>query len=128
MITIRLNSGQSLSEQIRAEIRLTLAEGTLKPGDPLPTVRQLAADLGVNLNTVARAYRALEEDGLVISVRGRGTVACSARDQRVDRDLHQRIRECLQRLTTDAKLAGLNRSLFEAIVMEVTSHIWRTEK
>ena len=77
MLTIRLDAAESLVDQIARGIRVLLASGTLKPNDELPTVRQLAGDLGVNLNTVSRAYRELEEAGLVTSVRGRGTVVAS---------------------------------------------------
>jgi GntR family transcriptional regulator len=47
--------------------------GDLKPGDQLPTVRQLAADLRINFNTVARAYRMLDDDGIISTQHGRGT-------------------------------------------------------
>jgi GntR family transcriptional regulator len=56
-------------EQIRGQI----ASGDLKPGDQLPTVRQVAADLRVNFNTVARAYRLLDEAGIISTQHGRGT-------------------------------------------------------
>jgi GntR family transcriptional regulator len=63
-------------EQIRAQLATMIATGTLRSGDRLPTVRQLAADLGLAVNTVARAYRELELQGLVVSrVRHGTTVA-----------------------------------------------------
>jgi GntR family transcriptional regulator len=55
------------------QIRTWVAEGALKPGDQLPTVRQLATELRVNFNTVARAYRILDEAGLISTQQGRGT-------------------------------------------------------
>lgn len=57
-------------EQIRAQVADRVAAGELKPGDRLPTVRALADELGVAVNTVARAYRELEQHG-VIETRGR---------------------------------------------------------
>lgn len=59
--------------QIMDQIRLAIANGELKPGDQLPTVRQLAADLQINFNTVARAYRLLDEKGIISTQHGRGT-------------------------------------------------------
>lgn len=59
--------------QIVDQIKHLVAIGELKPGDQLPTVRQLAADLRVNFNTVARAYRLLDEEGLISTQHGRGT-------------------------------------------------------
>jgi DNA-binding transcriptional regulator YhcF (GntR family) len=57
-------------EQIRAQVSDQVADGRLQPGDRLPTVRRLAEDLGLAVNTVARAYRELEQSG-VIETRGR---------------------------------------------------------
>jgi GntR family transcriptional regulator len=59
--------------QIVEQLRGWIAGGLLKPGDQLPTVRQLALELRVNLNTVARAYRILDEAGIISTQRGRGT-------------------------------------------------------
>lgn len=58
-------SEEPVYAQIARQVRGLVASGDLKPGAPLPSVRTLAGDLGVNLNTVARAYRRLEEDGFV---------------------------------------------------------------
>ncbi len=59
--------------QIIDQIKHMIAMGVLHPDDQLPTVRQLAADLRVNFNTVARAYRLLDEEGLISTQHGRGT-------------------------------------------------------
>jgi len=59
--------------QIMDEVRRGRVLGTLRPGDALPSVRQLAAELGVNPNTVQQAYRELEREGLVEVRRGQGT-------------------------------------------------------
>jgi GntR family transcriptional regulator len=56
-------------EQVKHQVEA----GVLRPGDQLPTVRQLAADLRVNFNTVARAYRLLDEAGIISTQHGRGT-------------------------------------------------------
>jgi GntR family transcriptional regulator len=59
--------------QIVEQVRQRVSTGELQPGDQLPTVRQMAADLRVNFNTVARAYRLLDEAGLISTQQGRGT-------------------------------------------------------
>lgn len=59
--------------QLIAQIRRAIRRGDLKPGDQLPTVRQLAVELRINPNTVARAYAELERDGLIATQQGRGT-------------------------------------------------------
>jgi GntR family transcriptional regulator len=72
-INIDLRSNVPAYVQIIESIQRLAADGTLKPGDQLPTVRQLAADLRVNFNTVARAYRMLDNAGLISTQHGRGT-------------------------------------------------------
>ncbi|MEW6567319.1 MAG: GntR family transcriptional regulator [Chloroflexota bacterium] len=64
--------------QIVERIKSLVATGSLQPGDQLPTVRQLAADLRVNFNTVARAYRILDQAGLISTQQGRGTYVLEA--------------------------------------------------
>ena len=72
-IEIDFRSGLPIYTQIIDQIRQKVAEGELQVGDQLPTVRQLAADLRVNFNTVARAYRMLDEAGVISTQHGRGT-------------------------------------------------------
>ncbi|MBN1478012.1 GntR family transcriptional regulator, partial [Candidatus Sumerlaeota bacterium] len=117
MLTIHLNSPLPLAEQIRLGIRQSIASGELAPGDSLPSVRQLAGDLGVNFNTVARAYRDLEQEGLVISRRGRGTMVASAgaKEAPPSPDLERHLVEGVGRLLADARLAGLSPEWMEQI-------------
>ena len=129
MLTIDLESTIPIVEQLHAEIRHAIASGLLQPGDSLPTVRQLADDLGINLNTVARAYRLLESDGLVTSIRGRGSVVRSAREAPAiaERSLQQRIGKSIRTLIADARLAGLDRGELEALFVEQTRTLWPKE-
>ncbi len=129
MITIDLTSPLPIVEQLRGEIRHAIASGQLEPGDPLPTVRQLADDLGINLNTVARAYRLLEDDGLVSSIRGRGSIVRSAQEAPAiaERSLRQRIGQSMRTLVADARLAGLDRRQLEALFVEQARVLWPGE-
>lgn len=74
-LTLRLDfhSGLPIYTQIVNQIQSQLANGILKPGDQLPTVRALAEDLRINFNTVARAYRILDEARIISTQQGRGT-------------------------------------------------------
>lgn len=72
-IQVDFRSGQPIYLQIVEQVQRLIAGGHLQPGDQLPTVRQLATDLRVNFNTVARAYRTLDEAGLISTQLGRGT-------------------------------------------------------
>jgi DNA-binding transcriptional regulator YhcF (GntR family) len=78
-MTLRIDtaSGVPPFEQLRAGIAGRVARGELPPGTRLATVRQTAADLGLAANTVARAYRELEADGVVVTLGRRGTFVAS---------------------------------------------------
>ncbi|MHC4820267.1 MAG: GntR family transcriptional regulator [Planctomycetota bacterium] len=104
MFSIDNGSSVPLAEQVRRCVRRALAEGKLKKGDSLPPVRKVAAQTGVNLNTVARAYRQLEDEGLLRTVRGRGTVVKAEKEPRRlgKRELQSRVRD----LVADALLGG----------------------
>ena len=73
MIEVDFRSHAPIYVQIVDRIKHLVATEVLKPGDQLPTVRQLAADLRVNFNTIARAYRMLDESGVISTQQGRGT-------------------------------------------------------
>ena len=77
MITLDPRSLTPPYEQVRSQLAAQIGAGTLVPGTRLPSVRQLAQDLGLAVNTVARAYRELEAAGLV-ETRGRGGTVVSA--------------------------------------------------
>ncbi|UOE43625.1 GntR family transcriptional regulator [Agromyces larvae] len=85
MITVDPSSSVPVSEQVRAGIAADVRAGELAPGERLPTVRALAADLGLAVNTVGKAYRELERDGVVQTLGRRGTfVAGDASDDAVE--------------------------------------------
>jgi DNA-binding transcriptional regulator YhcF (GntR family) len=76
-IVVDLEAAEPPFEQVRAQLAGLIATGRLLPGDRLPTVRALAADLGLAANTVARAFKELEGAGLVETRRRAGTVVAS---------------------------------------------------
>jgi DNA-binding transcriptional regulator YhcF (GntR family) len=85
VITVDSGSPVPPYEQVRSQIAAQIADGELVPGTRLPTVRQLADDLGLAVNTVARGYRELETAGMV-ETRGRGgTVVTAGGDQARER-------------------------------------------
>ncbi len=77
-VNLDFSSGIPIYVQIVDQVRALLLSGDLKPGDQLPTVRQLASELRVNFNTIARAYRLLDEAKLISTQRGRGTYLLEA--------------------------------------------------
>ncbi len=90
--------------QVADEIRRLIAGGTLAEGEALPSVRQVAIDLGVNLNTVAGAYRELQAEGLVTIRHGSGAVVAARKTSTKDAG---ELRKPLQSALTALVLAGL---------------------
>jgi GntR family transcriptional regulator len=78
MLNVKVDRGDptDLYEQVAGEIRRAIADGEAKPGERLPPAKDLAAELGVNTNTVLRALRQLRDEGLLEFRRGRGITVC----------------------------------------------------
>jgi len=91
------HSGAPIYIQIMEHIRQLVASGELQAGDQLPTVRQLATDLRINWNTVARAYKLLDEARLISTQQGRGTYIWEAPTEAVTQTLRQQALEGLSR-------------------------------
>ncbi|MFL5464587.1 MAG: GntR family transcriptional regulator [Gemmatimonadaceae bacterium] len=93
--------------QLERSIRAAIATGTLPEGGQLPTVRQLAVDLAVNANTVARVYAQLERDGVLETRRGVGTFVREVPTPQATRAHREReLRDLIRRLVGDAALLG----------------------
>ena len=96
MLQIDFRSGLPIYTQIVNQVQTQLAGGMLKPGDQLPTVRALAEELRVNFNTVARAYRILDEARIISTQQGRGTFITEIPPPNITEKLR---RESLEALT-----------------------------
>jgi len=112
-ITIDEMDGRALYQQVVDEIKALIVRGELEEGSSLPPVRQVAADLGVNLNTIAFAYRQLQKAGLIKVRHGAGAVV-TARvvTQYSGEQLHPKLIAAL----TDLMLSGLTRAEVMAVV------------
>ena len=112
-LTLDEQDARPLYRQVADEIKSWIARGELKEGAALPPVRQLASDLGVNLNTVATAYRELQAEGLLAVRHGAGaTVASRTAHDRSEDELRKPLRSAL----TGLVLAGLRRGEIMAMV------------
>lgn len=108
-LKLDFRSGLPIYTQIVEQIRHMLATGALKPGDQLPTVRQLATDLRVNFNTIARAYRLLDEAGLISTQQGRGTYILEPPDPEATQHLRrQELDDLTQHYLADAVALGFS--------------------
>ncbi|HEX4309430.1 MAG TPA: GntR family transcriptional regulator [Acidobacteriaceae bacterium] len=101
LFRLDLQSGVPVYRQIMDQVRAGMASGSLAAGDQLPTVRQLAVDLAINPNTVARAYRELELGGLLDTHQGTGSFISAQKIRRPDaereRQLTQIVGDCVSR-------------------------------
>lgn len=114
-ITLDFRSGIPIYVQIIKQIQGEVLNGSLKPGDQLPTVRQLAADLRVNFNTVARSYRMLDEAGLISTQHGRGTYILDLPSPEAQQELRSEIIKSLtQRYLQEAARSGFSPSQVRA--------------
>jgi GntR family transcriptional regulator len=108
-IELQRDSGIPIYIQVREQIRLLIHKGVLKPGDPVPTVRALAVSLGINLNTVARIYRDLEQERLLDLKRGLGTfVAQGAATRPAEMKDLRKLESAVRGLVALAQESGLS--------------------
>lgn len=107
-LQIDLNSGIPVYRQIVDALRALLVEGSLKPGELLPPVRQLALDLGIHFNTVADAYRILAEEGWLDLKRRRGAMVVErSHPQTPDPGRSDAFRRRIRSLAAEFQASGL---------------------
>ncbi|MBV6396943.1 MAG: hypothetical protein HFACDABA_02547 [Anaerolineales bacterium] len=92
-----LRADSPIYQQIVDQIKAQIASAQLRPGDQLPTVRALAADLRINFNTVARAYRILDEERIISTQQGRGTYITEKPPPRVTERMRRESLDALAR-------------------------------
>jgi GntR family transcriptional regulator len=108
VLRIDLSSPTPVYRQIADGLRALLVHGAFKPGDRLPTVRQIAVDLAVHHNTVAQAYRLLAEEGWLDLRRHRGAKVIERRTQTANAASHKNFSQRLRELTARAVADGLD--------------------
>jgi len=119
-LTVDANDKRPLYQQIVDGVKALIARGDLREGATLPSVRQVAGDLGINLNTIAVAYRRLQEEGFLAIRHGTGTVVSSRRARAVEED---ELRQPLRTALTQLILAGRNDKEITAVIQEELSSI-----
>jgi GntR family transcriptional regulator len=124
-ISIHTSSPEPVYEQIVRQVQQAVAAGVLPPGAPLPTVRQLAGDLLLNRNTVARAYKQLEDQGVILTAGRRGTFVRDDAAQEVTRirsgQAERIVRQMVSTLLGDGLTPAQISSLFNDALQKVKS-------
>jgi GntR family transcriptional regulator len=127
-LEIDFRSGIPIYLQVVERIKERLASGRLKPGDQLPTVRALALDLRVNFNTIARAYRIMDEAGVISTQQGRGTYILETPSPEVIGSMRVNALEDLtRRYIEDAKRLGVAPEALNQILTEQVARQKETE-
>jgi GntR family transcriptional regulator len=120
LVSLDARDATPLYAQLERALRAAIAAGRLRAGDQLPTVRQLAVDLRINANTVARVYADLERNGVLETRRGVGSfVRASAAEARPRHEHERRLRAFVTRLLADAAAGGFTP---RELIAEMQSH------
>jgi GntR family transcriptional regulator len=114
--------------QIEEQVRALVAAGQLRPGEQLPTIRELAADLRVNYNTIARAYLELDHDGVISTQRGRGTFVAGVPDEeQMARKRHRKLNGVVRSALDEARRLGYEpQEISDAFAQELQA--WRESR
>ena len=117
MIVIDHNSKTPIYEQIKVQILSLITSGVLSPGDKLPSLRTLAADLSLNFNTIKKVFAQLETDGVIVTVQGKGCfVADTAMGNRAVLD---KAEAALRDAVAVARASGVSKETAERIIADI---------
>ncbi len=117
MILIDHHSKTPIYEQIKVQILALITTGALSPGDKLPSLRTLAAELSLNFNTIKKVFAQLEEDGVIVTVQGKGCfVADGARARPA---VLEKAEAAIREAVSVARASGLDENTLHRIVTEV---------
>ena len=113
---IKINSRSEIPIylQLRNQIVKGIGKGELEQGEILPTVRQMAADLGVNAMTVSKAYQLLKAEGFIETDRRKGSIVCIPEEEYPTQQaaFEEKLEDELELLTAEAKIRGMDKGQF----------------
>jgi GntR family transcriptional regulator len=115
---LQLDFADSLAiyDQIVRQCKFAVAGGVLKEGELVPSVRELARELTINPNTVARAYRQLQDDGVLTPVRGTGLAVAAGARQRCRNEREELIRTRLEQVVAEARQSRIDPQKLRAMI------------
>ena len=122
------NSSRPLFGQIIDQCRQGVARGALRPGHRLPTVRELAVELLINPNTVAKAYQELERAGVITTRRGSGTFIANGTSTLAAAEKERVLREKMEACLTEAVHLGVSKKYVTKLFSQCISRFVWTEK
>ena len=115
---VDVRNGLAVYDQIVRQVKFAVADGALRSGDLVPSVRELARELAINPNTVARAYRQLQDDGVLEAVRGTGLSIAAAARKQCQAERTKLIRSRLRLVLEEALHSGLDTDDIEGLMRD----------
>ena len=123
MLRIDPRSSTPIYEQIELGVKELILKGALKGGDKLPSVREMASILTINPNTISKAYGELEREGIIETLRGKGTFITDNYKGKVDEKKMEYISEELKKLILEANYSGINKKEFMKLTLAIFSEL-----
>jgi len=123
VLNIDPRSSKPLYEQIVDQIKEQIIKGILRPGDKLPSVREMSILLMINPNTVSKAYQELEREKAIETVRGRGTFISRNYQPKRDEEKLQELKEWLKKAVVEGRYLGLSRDDIVAMLEEIIQEL-----
>lgn len=120
MFQLDLRDGRPLYEQIKGKMKTLILTGALKGDEKIPSVRELAQSLTINPNTIQKAYKDLEEEGYIYSLRGKGSFV-TPRDSMVNHQKLNILEDELEKILTELFYLGVTKERVELIVNRIFS-------
>lgn len=128
MIHLNFRSSQPIYEQIVTQYKYLVLQGFIKPGDAIPSVRKLALQLNVTPGTVAKAYRELESQRVIETIRGKGTFIANQVEYKIDEGVIEKVKEDLKEQCMELIYQGFDKTQIVALVEEVLQDLQGREE
>ncbi|MBC8357214.1 MAG: GntR family transcriptional regulator [Planctomycetes bacterium] len=124
-LNINPSNGIAIYDQVVRQVKFAVAQGAVKPGNLVPSVREMARELAINPNTVARAYQQLQADGVLEQVRGMGLEVAPDAVKQCKGERQKLIQDRIRQALVEAKQSGLEGDELRQIVEKQLTSVFR---
>jgi GntR family transcriptional regulator len=127
LFQIDQRSSTPIYQQLVQEVKVAILRGVLRPGDRLPSVRELAGRLAINPNTIQKSYQELERQKVIETLRGKGTFVCQDYRAREDGERMGLFQDSLRKILIEAHYLGLNQERILTLVAQMLQELGKGE-
>lgn len=124
-LNINPSNGIAIYDQVVRQVKFAVAQGAVKPGNLVPSVREMARELAINPNTVARAYQQLQADGVLEQVRGMGLEVAADAVKQCKSERQTLIQDRIRQALAEAKQSGLQGDELRQIIEKQLTSVLR---